>query len=119
MLWMMRLLQQQLCLRVLRPRTGLREADLQQHHSFDPQVDAVVDRSWVRTARVWRPVRSGALVRAGVQLGCTAAEPFLPRALLWFCPLCFGSARVLLTNDKPPDDYGLQSLFHIIVKMPA
>ena len=89
MLWMMRLLQQQLCLRVLRPRTGLREADLQQHHSFDPQVDAVVDRSWVRTARVWRSVRSGALVRAGVQLGCTAAKPFLPflpRALLWFCP---------------------------------
>ena len=37
--------------RVLRPQTELREGDLQQHHSFDPNVEAVVapPRSWVRS----------------------------------------------------------------------
>lgn len=38
-----------LLLRVLGPRTGPRDGDLEKHHSFDPQVEAVVaPRSWVR-----------------------------------------------------------------------
>ena len=39
-------------LRLPRPRPRLREGDVQQHHSSDPQVEAVVmARSWVRSAR--------------------------------------------------------------------